>query len=94
MSQHFQAILAQQMAMQHQQMAAGGNNDNAAAANAFAQMGSMGMPGLMMPPFMGAGGGQGDQQFGAGMMNPFVMAGFAGLAQQNQGQNKAHGDDA
>ena len=88
MSQHYQAILAQQVALQHQQTLAQGGNataENMAAANAFAQMGGMGMPGLMMPPFMNAAGGQGgDQQFG-GMMNPFMMGGFQGFAQQNQG---------
>lgn len=76
----------------------------------------MGMPGLMMPPFMnaaagGAGQGSTDQQFNAGMLNPFMMGaaagapggavnfgaagmpGFANFAQQNQGNNKSHGDD-
>ena len=77
-------------------MAQGGNNDSAAAAaNAFAQMSSMGMPGLMMPPFMAAGAqGGSDPQFAVGMLNPFMMGGLAGFAQQNQGQNKTHGNDA
>jgi hypothetical protein len=87
------------MAQQHLQMAQSGNTENLGAANAFASMANMGMPGLMMPPFMPAGGAQGssDQQFGGpGMFNPFAsMIGVAGFAQQmNQGQNKTHGDDA